>query len=219
LANPKNNTGTAIIIAPGGGHRVLCLGHEGDAFAIWLAEHGISSFVLKYRLSNEKDSPYSLQEHAMADARRAIRLVRFKSTTWKIDPQKIGILGFSAGGELAAYAAMDPIAGNAKDPDPIEQVDSKPDFQVLIYPGKSDTFTVKAGMPPAFIACGANDRPDISIGMAQVYLKYKEAGVPCELHIYANAGHGFGFRPNTTSAVGEWPKRLLEWLKDSHLLN
>ena len=74
-------------------------------------------------------------------------------------------------------------------------------------------------MPPAFIALGANDRPDISLGMANLYLKYKEAAVPCELHIYSNAGHGFGFRPDTTSAAGAWPMRLREWLDDSKLLN
>ena len=90
---------------------------------------------------------------------------------------------------------------------------------MLIYPGSSNRFTVKAGMPPAFIALGANDRPDISLGMANLYLKYKDAGVPCELHIYSNAGHGFGFRPDTTSAAGAWPMRLREWLVDSKLLN
>lgn len=219
LPEAKSPTGTAIIIAPGGGHRMLCLGHEGPALAEWFAERGIAAFVLKYRLANEPGSTYTVDDHAMADTRRAIRMVRHRAKEWKIDPTRIGILGFSAGGELAALAAMNSDAGNASAADPIDQVSSRPDFQVLIYPGRSSRFTVAPGMPPAFIALGANDRPDISVGMAELYLKYKAARVPCELHIYANAGHGFGYRPNTTSAAGAWPERLREWLLDSNLLN
>ena len=211
-------TGVAIIIAPGGGHRMLCLGHEGDALAEWFAEQGIAAFVLRYRLAREKDSPYTVDEHAMADTRRAIRLVRSRAAEWKIDPQRIGILGFSAGGELAALAAMNSDNGNPTSADEIEQMGCRPDFQVLIYPGSSQRFTVQQGMPPAFIALGAKDRTDISEGMAQLYLKYKQAGVPCELHIYSNAGHGFGYRPESTSAAGTWPMRLREWLVDSQLL-
>lgn len=211
-------TGTAIIIAPGGGHRVLCLGHEGDALAEWFAEQGIAAFVLRYRLAREEGSTYTVDEHAMADTRRAIRLVRERAQAWNIRPDRIGILGFSAGGELAALAAMDSDAGRADSADIIERASSRPDFQVLIYPGSSSRFTVKAGMPPAFIALGAKDRPDISQGMAELYLKYKAAGVPCELHIYSNAGHGFGYRPGTTSAAGDWPLRLREWLVDSQFL-
>ncbi len=218
LPAPDRATGTAIIIAPGGGHRVLCLGHEGYALAEWFAEHGIAAFVLKYRLARDKDSPYTVDEHAMADTRRAIRLVRARAEEWRIDPQRIGILGFSAGGELAALAAMHSDAGSPQASDPIEQSSSRPDFQVLIYPGSSQRFTVVTGMPPAFIALGAKDRPDISRGMAELYLKYHQAEVPCELHIYSNAGHGFGYRPQTKSAAGAWPERLREWLLDSGLL-
>ena len=214
----EKSTGTAIIIAPGGGHRVLCLGHEGDSLAEWFADRGIAAFVLRYRLANEKGSTYTLEGHAMADTRRAIRLVRSRAKQWHINPDRLGILGFSAGGECAAYSAMKSDKGNADASDPIERMSSRPDFQALIYPGKSDSFTVKKGMPPAFIALGAKDRPDISLGMAKLYLKYKEAEVPCELHIYSNAGHGFGYRPGTTTAAGEWPKRLCEWLIDSKLL-
>ncbi|WP_321188277.1 alpha/beta hydrolase [Roseiconus lacunae] len=211
-------SGTAVIIAPGGGHRMLCLGHEGDSLAKWFADHGIAAFVLRYRLSREPNSIYTLEGHAMDDTRRAIRMVRSKAPQWQIDPDRIGILGFSAGGELAAYAAMNPQPGDPNADDPIETQSSRPNFQGLIYPGKSGTFTVNEGMPPAFIAYGYNDRPDISIGMAEVYLKYKKAGVPCEMHVYANAGHGFGYRPGTTTAAGDWPRRFVEWLADSKLL-
>lgn len=217
---PKANvaTGTAIIIAPGGGHRVLCLGHEGDSLAEWFAKRGIAAFVLRYRLAREEGSSYAIDEHAMADTRRAIRLVRAHAGQWNINTKRIGVLGFSAGGELAALAAMESDNGDGAAADPVDRIGCRPDFQVLIYPGSSDRFKVSKGMPPAFIALGANDRPDISLGMARLYLKYKEANVPCELHIYSNAGHGFGFRPDSTTAAGDWPMRLCEWLMDSQLL-
>ena len=170
-------TGTAVIIAPGGGHSKLCLGHEGYALAEWFRDHGIAAFVLKYRLAREKDSAYTIQDHAMADTRRAIRTLRSRAKEWGIRPDRIGIMGFSAGGELAAFAAMKSDAGNATAADPIERAGSRPDFQALIYPGTSNLFTVEKGMPPVFIACGYGDRPDIAEGMASLYLKYKAAGV------------------------------------------
>lgn len=212
-------TGTAIIICPGGGHRVLCLGHEGDSLAEWFAGRGIAAFVLRYRLAREEGSTYTVDDHAMADARRALRLVRSRAAEWKVRPDRIGILGFSAGGELAALAAMQSDGGAAASSDAVERTGCRPDFQVLIYPGSSQRFTVEPGMPPVFIALGANDRDDIALGMAELYLKYKQAKVPAELHIYANAGHGFGYRPDSTTAAGAWPQRLVEWLRDSRLLD
>lgn len=211
-------SGTAIIIAPGGGHRKLCLGHEGDSLAEWFASRGIAAFVLRYRLSREEGSPYTLLGHAMDDTRRAIRLVRFRAADWNVRPDRVGIVGFSAGGELAAYSAMKSDSGQTGATDPIERLGSRPDFQGLIYPGKSNTFTAHEGMPPVFIAFGYHDRQDIAVGMAEMYLKYKAAKVPCEMHVYANAGHGFGFRPGTKSGAGDWPIRLCEWLVDSDLL-
>ena len=201
----KDVTGTAVIIDPGGGHSKLCLGHEGYALAEWFRDHGIAAFVLKYRLAREKGSTYTIQDHAMADTRRAIRLVRSRAGEWGIQPDRIGIMGFSAGGELAAFAAMKSDSGNAAAAEPLERLSSRPDFQALIYPGTSSLFSAEKGMPPLFIACGYGDRPDISEGMASLYLKYKAAGVKAELHIYSNAGHGFGYKPGTTSAAGRWP--------------
>ena len=218
LPNANAATGAAILIAPGGGHRVLCLGHEGDALAEWFARQGIAAFVLRYRLAREEGSTYTVDEHAMADTRRAIRLIRHNARRWGIDAERIGVLGFSAGGELAALAAMDAIDGVLDNGDAVDMETARPNFQVLIYPGSSDRFTVRSGMPPAFIALGQNDRDDIATGMAKLYLKYRAVKVPCELHIYSNAGHGFGYREGTTSAAGEWPKRLVEWLKDSEFL-
>ncbi|MDB5388048.1 MAG: axeA1 4 [Planctomycetaceae bacterium] len=213
------STGTAVIICPGGGHSKLCLGHEGYALAEWFRERGITAFVLKYRLAREKGSAYTIREHALADTRRALRLVRSRAAEWHIETDRVGILGFSAGGELAAYAAMKHDPGQKEALDPVEQQSCRPDFQALIYPGSSGSFTAETGMPPVFIAAGYSDRPDISEGMASLYLKYKAAKVPAELHLFANAGHGFGYRHNTKpSAAARWPERFTEWLSDSGLL-
>lgn len=214
------STGVAVIIAPGGGHSKLCLGHEGNALAEWFRDHGIAAFVLKYRLARDPDShgAYTIQEHAMADTYRAIRTVRTRAPEWNIDPAKIGIIGFSAGGEVAAFSAMRNDPGKADAEDPIERASSRPDFQGLIYPGTSYLFTARKDMPPVFLACGYGDRPDIAEGLATLYLKYKAAGVPAELHIYSNAKHGFGYREGTTTPEGKWPERFTEWLQASGFL-
>jgi endo-1,4-beta-xylanase len=213
------STGTAVIICPGGGHSKLCLGHEGYALAKWFRDRGIAAFVLKYRLAREKGSTYTIQDHAMADARRAIRTVRIRAGEWHIQTDRIGILGFSAGGELAAFAAMKSDPGQQDASDAIERQSSRPDFQALIYPGTSGLFSAEKGMPPLFIAAGYHDRQDISEGMATLYLNYKAAQVPAELHLYANAGHGFGYKPDAKpTAASRWPQRLIEWLTDSGLL-
>jgi endo-1,4-beta-xylanase len=213
-----SGTGVAVVIAPGGGHSKLCLGHEGYALAEWFQERGIAAFILKYRLAREKGSSYTVSDHAMADTRRAIRLVRARAREWGVNPSRIGVVGFSAGGELAAFAAMQSDPGKADAEDLVERAGCRPDFQALIYPGTSDLFTVEKGMPPLFIACGYGDRKDISEGMASLYLKYKQAGVKAELHIYSSAGHGFGFRPGTVTGAGDWPFRLEEWLADGGFL-
>lgn len=217
-SSPSNAPTAAILICPGGGHRMLCMGHEGYDLGQWFADHGIAAFVLKNRLAKEAGSTYTVDEHAMADTRRALRTIRSKAKEWNIDASKLGVLGFSAGGELAALAAMESDNGKSDATDPVERMASRPDFQVLIYPGSSSRFTVRKGMPPVFIALGAKDRDDISKGMAELYLKYKAAEVPAELHIYSNAGHGFGYRPGSNGAAGEWPLRLREWMIDSSIM-
>jgi len=218
LPEAAKSTGVAVIICPGGGHQKLCTGHEGYELAEWFQRRGIAAFVLKYRLSRDEGSTYTLEGDAMNDARRAIRTIRSRAAEWNIKPDRIGMLGFSAGGELAAYSAMKSDAGNASSADAVEKVSSRPDFQALIYPGKSGTMTVEKGMPPVFIACGYGDRPDIAEGMASLYLKYKAAGVKAELHIYSEAGHGFGYKHGKTGAAAKWPERFTEWLQDSGFL-
>jgi acetyl esterase/lipase len=218
LPAPERATGAAVIIAPGGGHRELWVDHEGHNLARWLNTHGIAAFVLKYRLAREPDSTYKIDEHAFADAQRAIRLVRSRAREWRVEPSRVGVIGFSAGGELAALAGMRSDGGNKDSADAVERESSRPDFHALIYPGSSGRIVPTKGMPPVFLAAGYKDRPDISRGLAEVYLKFKEAEVPAELHIYAGAGHGFGVRESNKGAAAAWAARFVEWLGDLGLL-
>ena len=211
-------TGAAIIIAPGGGHYQLSMDSEGSNVAQWLSDHGIAAFVLKYRLAKGTNSPYTIDGDEVADIQRAIRIVRSRAKEWNIDTAKLGVLGFSAGGELAALAAMRYDSVIAKHLDAVDVQSSKPAFQVLIYPGNSKRFVVNKNSLPVFIVCGYKDRPDISQGMAELYFKYKEANIPAELHIYAASGHGFGYRLNDTKAEAGWLNSLVDWMKDMHYL-
>jgi acetyl esterase/lipase len=218
LPAADKNTGTAFIVVPGGGHSELWISHEGYNPAKWFQEHGIAAFVLKYRLAREKGSTYTVDKDELADIQRAIRLVRSRAAEFNIDTAKIGVIGFSAGGELSALAAMHYTAADKTATDPIDQQDDRPDFQALIYPGNIPRLTVSKNSPPVFIAGGYKDRSDISEGVAQLYLKYKEAGVPAELHIYANVGHGFGIRQTNKGTYTEWPRQVQLWLSDMGFL-
>lgn len=216
---PKEKaTGVAVLVIPGGGHRMLCVDHEGTFIAQWLCERGIAAFVLKHRLAREVGSTYTIQEHALADTQRAMRLIRSRAAEWNIDPAKLGSMGFSAGGELVALACMRPGEGNANAADPIERQNSQPAFQALIYPGRSGDIQPEKNAPPAFLACSENDRKDISEGLAEVYLRFKRVGASAELHIYATGGHGFGYRPTNLGATAGWPERFTEWLESRKFL-
>jgi endo-1,4-beta-xylanase len=206
--------GAAVIVAPGGGHSILCVTHEGSNVAQWLADHGTAAFVLKYRLAKEAGSTYTVDDHAVADMSRAIRYVRSHATELKINPAAIGVMGFSAGGEVCAIASMRFEAGKADATDPLEKVGSRPDFQALIYPGRSNRIEPIKESPPAFLAASANDREDIAEGLLPVYLKFKHIGVPVELHLYSSGGHGFGVRAGKSAPVNAWIERFDEWLAD-----
>lgn len=212
-------TGAAVIIAPGGGHRELWTDHEGHDVARWLSDRGIAGFVLKYRLAHEKDSTYTVEGHAVADAQRAIRLVRSRADEWSLRPDRIGIMGFSAGGEVAALAAQRFDAGNRTAEDPVERQGSRPAFQALIYPALPKDLKLSSETPPAFLACGENDRPGISQGLPQLYLDLKHAGISSELHVYSGVGHGFGLRESNTGPVASWIDRFREWLEARGMLN
>jgi endo-1,4-beta-xylanase len=211
-------TGAAMIIAPGGSHRELWIDHEGHRPAQWLSERGVTAFVLKYRLAHEAGAGYTVETHALGDILRAIRTVRSRSAEWGIDSGRIGIMGFSAGGELAALAAMRYEKPPLTIGDAVDRQSSKPDFQVLVYPSYPDRYVVTKQSPPAFICCGYEDCADITEECAKLFVRYKQMGVPAELHLYGYAGHGFGFRAGNTGGVAEWPQRLYEWLGDAGLL-
>jgi len=219
LPSKEKNTGAAVIIAPGGGHRELWMDHEGYSVAQWLSEHGVAAFVLKYRLARENGSTYSIEGTALADIRRALRLVRSRASEWDVDPERIGVMGFSAGGELAAMAGTRFEAGSAGAADPIERQSSRPAFQALIYPAIPHDMSLSQQTPPAFLVCGEDDRPDIALGLPQLYISLKQAGVSAELHVFAHSGHGFGVRPTNRPAVYDWPQFFLEWLGVEGMLN
>ena len=209
-------TGVGIVLAPGGGHRSLWIMHEGVHPALALNAQGIAVFVLKNRLQS---SGYTFDVEALADMQRAIRLVRSRAADFGVDPAKIGAGGFSAGGELAELVALRHDSGQAGAADPIERVSSRPDFQVLVYPGKSQLIQPVAGSPPAFLAAGFDDRPDISTGLAEAYLRFKKVGVQAELHVYANVGHGFGVRPERAGqSQQEWTTQLVAFLRQAKLI-
>jgi acetyl esterase/lipase len=211
-------TGAAVIVAPGGGHAELWMDHEGYSVAEWLSSHGIAAFVLKYRLAKQKDSTYTVEETELGDMQRAIRTVRSRSKEWAIDPARIGVMGFSAGGELAALASTRYDEGSSSSTDPIERVGSRPDFQALLYPALPHDRRITAQTPPAFLACGGNDRPDISQGLPELYLALSRLHVPAELHIYAGVGHGFGVRKTNPAPISGWTELFLEWMNAQGLL-
>ncbi len=211
-------SGAAVLVIPGGGHSKLCVDHEGDNVARWLAEHGVAAFVLRYRLAREPESTYTIEGNALPDTQRAIRLIRSRAAEWGIDPQRVGAIGFSAGGELVALAWMRPGEGKADAADPMDRESGRPSFQGLIYPGRSGDIVPTKDAPPAFMACGEKDRTDIAEGLAEVYLRFKRAGVSAEFHVYAGVGHGFGFRATTKGPVAGWVDRFYDWLGERGFL-
>jgi acetyl esterase/lipase len=210
---PKETaTGAAVVIAPGGSHVELWVDHEGYDVAKWLSAHGVAGFVLKYRLAREVGSTYTVEGNSLPDMQRAIRLVRSRTAEWGVDLARVGVMGFSAGGDVAARAATQFDAGNPVATDPIDRQSSKPAFQALIYPGLPPDLPVSKDEPPAFLLCGEDDRAGISEGLPALFIQLKHAGVPAELHVYTAVGHGFGVRSANTGAIAEWPDRFLEWL-------
>ncbi len=211
LPRKETSTGAGLVLAPGGGHTSLWIMHEGFNPAQILADHGVAVFVLKNRLQS---SGYKFDVEGLADMQRALRVVRSRAAEWGVDPAKVGAGGFSAGGELAELVALRNDPGSPAAGDLVDRQSSRPDFQVLIYPGKSQLIQPVADSPPAFMAAGFEDRPDISVGLAEAYLRFKKAGVQAELHIYAKTGHGFGIRPERAGQSHQaWPVHLLSFLR------
>jgi endo-1,4-beta-xylanase len=212
-AKEKAN-GAAVVICPGGGHRYLAIDHEGYDVAKWLSSAGVAAFVLKYRLAREEGSSYKVDTHALGDGLRAIRTVRARAKEWSVDPTRVGIIGFSAGGEVAALAGTRFDAGQDSSTDAVERQSSRPDFMLLIYPGvRPESLTIPKDASPAFIAQAADDTAATPERTTAIYLALRKAGIPAELHIYGRGGHGFGMR-DRPMPVSSWPARAEAWMAD-----
>lgn len=215
LPPPEKATGAAIVICPGGGFRELGFNGEGIAPARFMTNLGVAAFALKYRLPRETNSPYKLPDHPKQDIQRALRLIRSRAAEWKIDPNRIGVLGFSAGGEVASYASYDDGEGAADAADPIDRLSAKVNFQAMVYPGPLGLpEVVPNNAPPAFFLAANDDRgPARSI--ASMLPKYQAAKVPIEIHLYSKGGHAFNMGTRTKLAtISGWPQRLADWLAD-----
>ena len=234
-------TGTAVIVCPGGGYQHLSMDKEGDQVARWLNSLGVTAFVLKYRLGPKYRHPVEL-----GDAQRAIRTVRYKATEYRVLPDRVGIMGFSAGGHLASTAGTHFDAGNANAADPIDRLSSRPDFLVLVYAvisfsppyvhrgslqallgdqpdpklveNLSNELQVTAQTPPTFLFHTSGDKTVPAENSALFYLALRKAGVPAEMHIYEQGPHGVGLA-QTDEALSSWPGRLADWLRGRGLLN
>jgi acetyl esterase/lipase len=210
-------TGAAVIILPGGGHRYLAIDNEGHQVARWLSEKGVAGLVLKYRLAREDGSTYKVEEHAVKDAQRALRLARSRAKGWGLDPQRIGLIGFSAGAQIVSHAAGQYDVGDPKASDPVDRESARPAFQALVYGGaRREGQALPKDAPPAFICVAADDKGPTGTAV-QVFQKLQEAGVNAELHIFSKGGHGFGMKTRPL-AVSGWPSRFQEWLADQGFL-
>src|SRR5580704_8932573 len=218
LPSKETATGAAVVIAPGGGHSELWVDHEGYNVAKWLAERGVAAFVLKYRLAREKGSTYTVEGTALADTQRAIRLIRSKAAEWGVRADRVGVMGFSAGGELAALAGTRYDEGDPKAADAVDRESSKPAFMALLYPAIPKDMSLSKDTPPAFLACGENDRQNISQGLPDLYLALKRAGASAELHVFVGTGHGFGLRERNHGPSAAWPTLFLTWMDARGLL-
>lgn len=213
---PKEKaTGTAVVIAPGGGHSQLVIDKEGYEIADWFNQRGVAAFVLKYRLARAPNSPYTVEGNALPDAARAMRMVRSRAQEWGVNPGRVGFMGFSAGGEVAALIETRFDAGTGTDA--LDRQSSRPDFAIVVYPGfRPGTITVPKDAPPTFLVCADDDRSHV-VTTVNLYLDLEKQSVPAEMHIYASGGHGFGMRKSALP-VASWPDRLWEWLNERKLV-
>lgn len=216
---PKEKaTGAAVVICPGGGFRLLVYNSEGVNPAKYLNDLGIAAIILKYRLFRE-DSTYSLEKEVRQDAYRAMRLVRSHAKEWQIDTGRVGMWGFSAGGEVVTQIAYAPGQGDPKAKDPVDRLNGKPDFQILVYPGPLGIpATVPADAPKAFFVVANNDAC-CSAPIVTLLSAYRAAKVPVETHIFANGDHAFnmGYKTDLQS-LKAWPILLTNWMIDSHII-
>jgi acetyl esterase/lipase len=215
-ADPRHANGAAVVIAPGGGHYLLVMENEGMLPAKMLNRIGVTAFVLKYRLAHGPDSAgYSVARDGAADLRRAVRWVRAHAAEYGVDPQRVGVMGFSAGGELVSLVADNPEPPQRGTTDALDRLSARPDFQVLVYPGDAGTPAQAVDKaPPAFLVAGSRDACCLAPSLT-LYQQLVKAGVSAELHLYADTDHAFnmGQRGERVS-LQHWPDRLSDWLSD-----
>lgn len=223
LPPAARRNGAAVLVCPGGGYHILALDLEGTEVCEWLNSIGVTGVLLKYRVPRRE----GLEKHAapLQDAQRAMGLVRQRATEWGIDPKRVGVLGFSAGGHLAAAVSTTPDRTYAR-LDAADDLPARPDFAVLVYPGyltvKEDhdrvapDLKITSETPPTFLVMAQDDpvRVENVFGYGAAL---KQAGVPFELHVYPSGGHGYGLR-RTDNPVTTWPDRVADWLKAQGLL-
>jgi acetyl esterase/lipase len=218
-ADRSHNSGAAIVILPGGAHREIVWTSEGPNVARALNRMGINAFVVKYRLAGEPGSTYSVERDETADVRRAMQWVRAHAADYAIDPHRIGVMGFSAGGELVGMLADYRMTGGPAGGDALDRVSPRPDFQVLVFPGPGAVRgPVPKDAPPAFLVAGSKDEccgpPTVAL-----YELLRKAGVSAELHMYADSGHAFNLDESNRISILHWPDRLYDWLADSGFLD
>ena len=208
--------GAAVVVCPGGGYNILAFNKEGTEVAEWLNSVGVTAFVLKYRVPKRPDR--ERHEAPLQDVQRALGLVRHRASEWNLDPQRIGVLGFSAGGHLAACASTNYGKRTYPAVDAADEASCRPDFAVLIYPAYlvdkdnklAAELPVTGDTPPTFIAMTEDDGVRVECGLFY-YLALKQAKVKAEMHLYPTGGHGYGLRPSE-HLVSTWPARAADWL-------
>ncbi|HKI90381.1 MAG TPA: alpha/beta hydrolase [Draconibacterium sp.] len=240
LPERDKNTGSALVICPGGGYSIEAMDHEGYDMAKWLAERGVAGIVLKYRL------PYGHDQIPSEDARRAMRIVRNNAEEWGINPGKIGIAGSSAGGHLASTVGTRFDTGIKDSKDPLERISCRPDFMLLLYPvitfresfghmgsrknliGEgndwkmvekySNEMHVTPETPPTFLVLADDDKTVPPKNSVEFYLALKKNHIPAEMHIFQQGGHGFGMNKNNLP-VEQWPNLFYNWLKARKIID
>jgi acetyl esterase/lipase len=223
-APKEKNTGAAVLICPGGGYGILAYDLEGTEICEWFNSIGVNAVLVKYRVPKRPGT----EKHAppLQDVQRAFGLVRSKASEWGIDPKRIGVLGFSAGGHLAAVASNNYEQRSYEKVDAADEQSCRPDFTILIYPAYltvkeqgdkvSPEIPVNAKTPPTFLAMTEDDGIRVESAVFY-YMALKNAKVAAEMHLYPTGGHGYGLRPSKHT-VTTWPKRVEEWMDASGLL-
>jgi len=218
-------TGAAMIVAPGGGMVLLAIDKEGYDVAAWLNTLGVTAFVLKYRVRPNPEAGMAtgmapgVWGAILSDGQRAVRTVRARAAEWGLDPQRVGMMGFSAGSRLTAQVTFNSDSGDAAATDPVEWVSCRPDFIGLMYGARGDWPETVPALPPAFIMQANDDGlfADPDATWIKFVRGWTAQGVPVEVHHYAKGGHGFGMGVNGGGAAG-WPAAMAAWLQDLGLL-